>query len=269
MNMILHDNPTAHIGQGNTLTDPKFKDGDAAQDLRLRRRQSALLRQTLEHRPRLRRNDPLRALRTSACRPPKQGDYAYLLHIVRSLKSTGKGACILPHGVLFRGNAEADIRQQPRAARLHQGHHRPARQSLLRHRHPGLHRRARQGRRHRPQGHLHDRCLQGLHEGRPEEPPPRAGHPQDRGHLHPAGRNRPALRPHGAGRGDRDEERLQPQPAALHRQHRAGGLAGHRRPPARRHPRARPRCARPLLEGHARPARRLVRAGQPPRLLPR
>src|SRR6185436_3466392 len=36
---------------------------------------------------------------------------AYLLHIVRSLKSTGKGACILPHGVLFRGNAEADIRR--------------------------------------------------------------------------------------------------------------------------------------------------------------
>jgi type I restriction enzyme M protein len=44
--------------------------------------------------------------------PPKQGDYAYLLHIIRSLKSTGKGACILPHGVLFRGNAEAVIRQQ-------------------------------------------------------------------------------------------------------------------------------------------------------------
>jgi type I restriction enzyme M protein len=43
--------------------------------------------------------------------PAKQGDYAYLLHIVRSLKSNGKGACILPHGVLFRGNAEADIRR--------------------------------------------------------------------------------------------------------------------------------------------------------------
>ena len=43
--------------------------------------------------------------------PAKQGDYAYLLHILRSLKSTGKGACILPHGVLFRGNAEAVIRK--------------------------------------------------------------------------------------------------------------------------------------------------------------
>ncbi len=44
--------------------------------------------------------------------PAKQGDYAFLLHIVRSLKGMGKGACILPHGVLFRGNAEAVIRQQ-------------------------------------------------------------------------------------------------------------------------------------------------------------
>lgn len=43
--------------------------------------------------------------------PGKQGDYAYLLRIVRSLKSTGKAACILPHGVLFRGNAEAGIRE--------------------------------------------------------------------------------------------------------------------------------------------------------------
>jgi type I restriction enzyme M protein len=29
MNMILHNNPTALIMQGNTLTDPRFKDGDA------------------------------------------------------------------------------------------------------------------------------------------------------------------------------------------------------------------------------------------------
>jgi len=43
--------------------------------------------------------------------PEKNGDYAFLLHILKSLKSTGKGACILPHGVLFRGNAEAEIRK--------------------------------------------------------------------------------------------------------------------------------------------------------------
>ena len=42
--------------------------------------------------------------------PKKNGDYAFLLHILKSLKSTGTGAVILPHGVLFRGNAESDIR---------------------------------------------------------------------------------------------------------------------------------------------------------------
>jgi type I restriction enzyme M protein len=44
--------------------------------------------------------------------PSKKGDYAYLLHIIRSMKSAGKAACILPLGVLFRGDAEATIRQQ-------------------------------------------------------------------------------------------------------------------------------------------------------------
>ena len=83
-------------------------------------------------------------------RPPeKNGDYAFLLHVLKSLKSTGKAAIILPHGVLFRGNAEADHPPRAAAARLHQGHHRPAAEPLLRHRHPGLHRRPRQGERRR------------------------------------------------------------------------------------------------------------------------
>ena len=43
--------------------------------------------------------------------PEKNGDFAWLLHILKSLKSTGKAAVILPHGVLFRGNAEATIRK--------------------------------------------------------------------------------------------------------------------------------------------------------------
>lgn len=44
--------------------------------------------------------------------PEKNGDYAWLLHVLKSLKSNGKAAIILPHGVLFRGNAEADIRKK-------------------------------------------------------------------------------------------------------------------------------------------------------------
>ncbi|WP_297322897.1 type I restriction-modification system subunit M [uncultured Bartonella sp.] len=44
--------------------------------------------------------------------PEKNGDFAWLLHVVKSLKSNGKAAVILPHGVLFRGNAEAAIRKK-------------------------------------------------------------------------------------------------------------------------------------------------------------
>lgn len=43
--------------------------------------------------------------------PEKNGDYAWLMHILKTLKSNGKAAVILPHGVLFRGNAEATIRK--------------------------------------------------------------------------------------------------------------------------------------------------------------
>ncbi|MCL4315867.1 MAG: SAM-dependent methyltransferase, partial [Gammaproteobacteria bacterium] len=110
MNMILHNNPTALIVQGNTLADPKFKDGDTLKtfdyvvanppfsDKRWSTGIDAL-------------HDPYERFKHFGVSPAKQGDYAYLLHIVRSLKSTGKGACILPHGVLFRGGAEADIRR--------------------------------------------------------------------------------------------------------------------------------------------------------------
>ncbi len=43
--------------------------------------------------------------------PEKNGDYAWLMHILKTLKSNGKAAVILPHGVLFRGNSEATIRE--------------------------------------------------------------------------------------------------------------------------------------------------------------
>lgn len=48
----------------------------------------------------------------TASRLKKNGDYAFLLHLLKSLKPSGKGTIILPHGVLFRGNAEARIRTE-------------------------------------------------------------------------------------------------------------------------------------------------------------
>jgi len=110
MNMILHNNPEALIVQGNTLTDPKFKDGET-----LKTFDYVVANPPFSDKRWSTGLDPLKDLyerfKPFGVPPAKQGDYAYLLHIVRSLKSTGKGACILPHGVLFRGNAEADIRR--------------------------------------------------------------------------------------------------------------------------------------------------------------
>jgi type I restriction enzyme M protein len=110
MNMILHNNPTALIVQANTLADPKFKDGDTLKtfDYVVANPPFSDKRWSTGLDP---LNDPYQRFQPFGTPPGKQGDYAYLLHIVRSLKSTGKGACILPHGVLFRGNAEADIRR--------------------------------------------------------------------------------------------------------------------------------------------------------------
>jgi type I restriction enzyme M protein len=110
MNMILHNNPTALIVQGNSLTDPKFKDGDALKtfDYVVANPPFSDKRWSNGLNP---LEDPYERFKHFGTPPTKQGDYAYLLHIVRSLRSTGKGACILPHGVLFRGNSEADIRR--------------------------------------------------------------------------------------------------------------------------------------------------------------
>jgi type I restriction enzyme M protein len=111
MNMILHDNPSALIKQGNTLANPLFKTESgqlktfdfvvANPPFSDKRWSNGIIPQ----------QDEYERFQTFGEPPAKQGDYAYLLHIVRSLKSNGKGACILPHGVLFRGNAEAVIRQ--------------------------------------------------------------------------------------------------------------------------------------------------------------
>ncbi|PKD41270.1 type I restriction endonuclease subunit M [Methylomonas sp. Kb3] len=110
MNMILHDFPTATILSGNTLASPKFKDGE-----NLRTYDYVVANPPFSDKTwstGLTPGDDAYQRFVWGEPPAKQGDYAYLLHIIRSLKANGKAACILPHGVLFRGNAEAVIRQQ-------------------------------------------------------------------------------------------------------------------------------------------------------------
>mgnify|MGYP001608212586 CR=1 FL=1 len=110
MNMILHDNPTAEIWKDNTLSAPHFKEKNGS----LKTFDFAVANPPFSTKAWSNGFDPANDLYerfADGIPPAKNGDYAFLLHILRSLKSTGKGAVILPHGVLFRGNAEGDIRR--------------------------------------------------------------------------------------------------------------------------------------------------------------
>ncbi len=110
MNMILHNNPTATIERENTLSTPRFLDKKG----RLKIFDFVVANPPFSFKSWSNgvdaANDAYGRFRDYGIPPAKNGDYAFLLHIVRSLKSKGKGTVILPHGVLFRGNAEAEIR---------------------------------------------------------------------------------------------------------------------------------------------------------------
>ena len=110
MNTLLHGHPTAELWQGNTLADPYFKNPDNS----LKTFDFAVANPPFSDKawstglnP---ANDEYRRF-GHGVPPPRNGDYAYMLHLIASLKSNGKGAIVMPHGVLFRGNKEADIRR--------------------------------------------------------------------------------------------------------------------------------------------------------------
>jgi type I restriction enzyme M protein len=111
MNMVLHDCPTAEIWQANTLSSPHFKSSDGG----LKTFDFVVANFPFSNKNWTSGLDPVNDLygRFEYGIPPaKNGDYAFLLHILTTLKSTGKGAVIHPHGVLFRGGAEAVIRKR-------------------------------------------------------------------------------------------------------------------------------------------------------------
>ncbi len=112
MNMILHGNETAEIVKGqSTLSNPLFKN----QHDNLKTFDFVVANPPFSSKNWMNGFDPAHDLYERfagyGLPPAKNGDYSFLLHIVKSLKSKGKGACILPHGVLFRGNTEAEIRK--------------------------------------------------------------------------------------------------------------------------------------------------------------
>jgi type I restriction enzyme M protein len=111
MNMILHDCPTAGIWKDNVLANPHFKEANGSLktfDFIVANPPFSFKAWSNGFNP---AEDEFKRFEFGIP-PAKNGDHAFLLHILTSLKSTGKAAVNLPHGVLFRGGAEADIRRE-------------------------------------------------------------------------------------------------------------------------------------------------------------
>jgi type I restriction enzyme M protein len=110
MNMFMHNYPSHEIWRDNTLSNPYWKNDDGS----LKTFDFAVANPPFSYKSwsnGVNVADDEYGRFEYGAPPDKNGDYAFLLHILKSLKSTGKAAVILPHGVLFRGNAEATIRR--------------------------------------------------------------------------------------------------------------------------------------------------------------
>lgn len=110
MNAVLHNKAYITIKAGNTFSDPQYKKDD--DDSELRRFDYIVANPPFSMKNWTDGIQEYGRFSGYGDRPPeKNGDYAWLLHILKSLKSTGKAAVILPHGVLYRGNSEETIRR--------------------------------------------------------------------------------------------------------------------------------------------------------------
>jgi len=111
MNMFMHGEDNHRVEWGDTLRNPKLLAGDASLrhfDIVVANPPFSLEKWGHEGAEadkfgRFRRGVP----------PRTKGDYAFILHMVETMKPrTGRMAVVVPHGVLFRGAAEARIRQK-------------------------------------------------------------------------------------------------------------------------------------------------------------
>lgn len=116
MNMYLHGVDDAVIQVGDTIEKPFFKDGPTE----LMKFDYAVANPPFSQKGwikgEVKINDTYGRWGTDDTLPPippvGYEDYAFLLHLIKSLKSQGRAACILPNGVLFRGNEEEKVRRK-------------------------------------------------------------------------------------------------------------------------------------------------------------
>ncbi len=110
MNLVLHNKAAGEIKAANTFSAPQYFEDD--EESVLKRFDFAVVNPPFSLKNWTDGLKEYGRFDGYGDRPPeKNGDFAWLMHILKSLKSTGKAAVILPHGVLFRGNAEATIRK--------------------------------------------------------------------------------------------------------------------------------------------------------------
>lgn len=112
MNLVLHQKGTGKVERGNTLVDPFFKDGFG----QLRTFDFIVMNPPFSDKSwsdgLKASEDPYHRFEGFGIPPEKNGDFAWFLHVIKSLDSKGKAGIVMPHGVLFRGNAEETIRKE-------------------------------------------------------------------------------------------------------------------------------------------------------------
>ncbi|MFP6724860.1 MAG: type I restriction-modification system subunit M [Candidatus Poribacteria bacterium] len=108
LNMFLHGVMNARIEHGDTLGEPQhIQDGELMVFDRVIANPPFSLKKWGKE---LADNDPYG--RYPYGTPPKDaGDLAFVQHMIASLRSDGVMGVVVPHGVLFRGSSEKEIRQ--------------------------------------------------------------------------------------------------------------------------------------------------------------
>ena len=110
MNFILHQKGTGEIVKGNTLSSPGYLD----EFDQLRKFDFIVMNPPFSDKSWSdgikTSDDKYKRFDGYGIPPEKNGDYAWFLHVLKSLNPDGKAGIILPHGVLFRGNTEETIR---------------------------------------------------------------------------------------------------------------------------------------------------------------